>query len=123
MHPNRNTPFKRFSALWIGIGLSLSFGLGLFIFVIPFLKDDITSDDDRLQARYDERLEIKKQVDEAQESQLSEKINGDVAQVSPEKAFSYTIKNLLTEKPQAILEASQVVPGSETAKRLSESSN
>jgi len=100
MDPQRDTPIKRFSALWVGLFIALSFLIATMI-LGPFISNrDIT--DDVLQAEYDVRLEIKKEIDKAQAAQLK---------VKPEEAFSYTSKQLLNGKPA---KTTQVVPGSKT---------
>jgi len=108
MDPQRDTPLKRFGALWIGLFIILSFGLAALLLAPIFTKD---MEDPALQEEYDARLAIKEEVDKAQAEQLVYKENGENAQVEPKQAFPYTAKQLLKSKPA---KSSQVVPGSPT---------
>ncbi len=108
MDPLRDTPLKRFGAYWIGLFILFSFGIALLI-LSPILNKE--KEDPILKAQYAKRLEIKAEVDAAQQSQLVFKQSGDNAQVAPEYAFDYTAKQLLDLSP---MPTSIVVPGSET---------
>ena len=109
MDPQRDTPIKRFSSLWVGLFIVLSFGIAALI-VGPILSNS-EIEDEVLQAEYDIRLEIKKEIDKAQAEQLIYKEAGETAQVPPQAAFPLTSKQLLSGSAAA---TTQVVPGSET---------
>ena len=108
MDPQRDTPLKRFGALWIGLFIILSFAATAIIFAPLFTKE---VEDPVLQAEYDARLAIKADVDKAQAEQFSFKQSGNNANVSPELAYTYTAKQLLGQKAG---KTDQVVPGSQT---------
>lgn len=108
MDPKRDTTLKRFGALWIGLFIILSFGLATLL-LSPFFTKEV--EDPALQAEYDARLAIKKEVDKSQASQLEYKENGENAQVAPKHAYGFTGKQLLQSKPA---KSDQVVPGSST---------
>jgi len=109
MDPQRDTPLKRFGALWIGLFIILSFGVAALV-VAPFLNNS-NVEDEVLQAEYDVRLETKAEIDKAQAEQLIYKESGDTAQVPPQQAFKFTSKQLLNQSATA---STQVVPGSAT---------
>jgi len=108
MDPQRDTPLKRFGALWIGLFIALSFGIAALI-LSPFFSKEM--EDPALKEQYDVRLAIKEEIDKAQAEQLEYKESGDFAQVAPAQAFSYTAKQLLSEKQS---KTDQIVPGSPT---------
>jgi len=97
MDPLRDTPLKRFGALWIGLFIILSFGIATLFLAPAFMKP---VEDEALQAEYDTRLKVKADVDAAQ-----------AEQVAPKKAFDLTAKQLLST-PAA--KTAIVVPGSPT---------
>ena len=108
MDPLRDTPLKRFGALWIGLFIILSFGIATLLLAPSFMKP---SEDKALQSQYDARLQIKKEVDAAQAAQHEYKESGETAQVAPNEAFAFTAKQLLNT-PAA--KTKIVVPGSPT---------
>ena len=113
MDPQRDTPLKRFGALWIGLFIILSFGIaGLFL--APLFTKDL--EDPVLQEQYDARLAVKAEVDKAQAEQFTFKQSGNNANVSPDLAFPFTAKQLLKNKAA---KTDQVVPGSPTALKAS----
>ncbi len=101
MDPQRDTPLKRFSSLWIGLFILLSFGLGALV-VAPWLNNS-NVEDEALQSEYDVRLATKAEIDQGQSDFL------DAA--AAKTAFSHTAKQLLGQNASA---TSQVVPGSAT---------
>jgi len=109
MDPHRDTPLKRFSALWIGLFIILSFGLGALV-VAPLIGVD-DRESEVLKAEYDVRLATKAEIDAAQNEQLTYRESGSNAQVPPRLAFAYTAKQLLGKKAAP---STQVVPGSPT---------
>ena len=108
MDPLRDTPLKRFGALWIGLFIALSFAIAMLV-LAPFFKN--TPADKALEEQYKQRLAIKSEVDAAQAEQFAFKQSGSNAQVAPELAFGYTAKQLLNKKPA---KTDQIVPGSPT---------
>lgn len=113
MDPLRDTPLKRFGALWIGLFIALSFVIATLI-LVPFFTQE--REDPILQSQYDARLETKAEVDKAQAEQLLFKQDGNNANVPPHHAFKFTAAQLLKGKAQ---KTSTVVPGSETALKAS----
>lgn len=108
MDPQRDTPLKRFGALWIGLFIALSFLLAALVLTPLFTKE---VEDPALQEQYDARLAIKADVDKAQAEQFTFKQSGNNANVEPERAFSYTAKQLLSSKGT---KTDKVIPGSPT---------
>jgi len=100
MDPQRDTPIKRFSALWVGLFVALSFMVATIVLSKFVSNNDVQ--DEVLQSEYDVRLRVKAEVDKAQKAALT---------VDPKTAFGYTSKQLLEGKPT---KTNQIVPGSPT---------
>lgn len=108
MDPKHDNPFIRFTAFWLGLVIVLVFALVLA--VISLFNRNKADDLEVLAA--EKRYDTKASVDAAQAEDLSqEAIDAAVAGVA---------KNLATSKPVAVEKPDQVVPGSETAKKLAE---
>jgi len=106
MDPSRDNPILRFATFWWGLGTFLIFAIllaGIWIFV---KSSPATLEDAAAQPRYT----TKAKIDAAQKSSITpEAIDAAMLAVS---------KKLLESKPVAVEIPAQVVPGSETAKKL-----
>ena len=76
MDHTRDNPLKRFSAFWIAIVLATSFGLALII-TQPFAPDKT---DKAYEMVGEGRLEIKEEIDRAQNDALNEAALADALQ-------------------------------------------
>ncbi len=106
MDPTRDNPIIRFTTFWWGLGTFFIFA-ALLAVIWFFNRSEMTSlETPRALERYATRAKI----DAAQAAALSpESINAAVAVVA---------KQLVASKPVAVEKPAQVVPGSETAKKL-----
>ena len=106
MDPTRDNPIIRFTTFWWGIGTFFIFAL-LFAVIWLFARSEpATLEDAAAKARY----ETKAKIDAAQ-----------TASLTPEAIAAATAtvgKQLAASKPVAVEKPAQVVPGSETAKKL-----
>lgn len=108
MDPNRDNPFIRFSAFWLGLGIVLIFALVLGIFA--WTNRDTPDGLEELVAQ--ERYLTKKMVDNAQAEEIDHQA---VAAAIPKVA-----QTLASSSPVAVEKPEQVVPGSATAQKLAE---
>lgn len=106
MDPTRDNPIIRFTAFWWGLGTFLIFAL-LFAVIWLFVRSEPSSlEDAAAKVRYETRTKI----DSAQAASLTpEAVAAAAATVG---------KQLAASKPAAVEVPAQVVPGSETAKKL-----
>jgi mono/diheme cytochrome c family protein len=106
MDPTRDNPIIRFTTFWWGVGTFFIFAL-LFAVIWAFVRSEpATLEDAVAKARYETRSKI----DAAQAASLTpEAITAAAASVG---------KQLAASKPVAVEKPAQVVPGSETAKKL-----
>lgn len=106
MDPTRDNPIIRFTTFWWGIGTFFIFALLLAVIWLFARSEPTTLEDAAAKARY----ETKAKIDAAQASSLT-----------PEAiaAAAVTVgEQLATSKPVAVEKPAQVIPGSETAKKL-----
>lgn len=106
MDPTRDNPIIRFTTFWWGIGTFLIFALLLAVIWLFARSEPKTLEDAAAAPRY----ERKATVDAAQ-----------AANISPEAIDAAMLvigKQLVASKPVAVELPAQVVPGSETAKKL-----
>lgn len=108
MDPNRDNPFIRFSAFWMGLGIVLIFALVLG--VLAWINRETPEGLEDLVAQ--ERYLTKKMVDTAQAEELDREA---LAAAIPEVA-----KALANSTPVAVEKPEQVVLGSATAQKLAE---
>lgn len=106
MDLSRDNPIIRFTTFWWGIGTFFIFAVLLALIWLGFRSDPTTLEDAAAQPRY----AIKKKIDAAQEAVISPQ--------AVESAITVVSKQLAASKPVAIEKPAQVVPGSETAKKL-----
>ncbi len=106
MDPTRDNPIIRFTTFWWGLGTFFIFAL-LFAVIWLFARSSPeTLEDAAAKARYETRAKI----DAAQ-----------AAGLTPEAIATASVtigKQLAASKPVAVEKPAQVVPGSETAKKL-----
>ena len=106
MDPSRDNPIIRFTTFWWGIGTFFIFA-ALFAVIWLFNSSEMTSlEDPRAQERYATR----QKVDAAQTASLSAE--------AIKTATLVVGKQLAASKPVAVETPAQVVPGSETSKKL-----
>ena len=106
MDPTRDNPIIRFTTFWWGIGTFFIFALLLAVIWLFARSEPATLEDAAAKPRY----ETKAKVDAAQAASLSAEAIA---------AASVTVgKQLAASKPVAVEKPAQVVPGSETAKKL-----
>ena len=108
MDPSRDNPIIRFTTFWWGIGIFFIFALLLAVFWL-FASDETSTLED---AAAEPRYETKRMIDTQQEASLSPE--------TVEIAMAATAKALATSKPVAVEVPAQVVPGSETSKKLAD---
>jgi mono/diheme cytochrome c family protein len=106
MDPSRDNPILRFATFWWGLGTFLIFAMILAAIWIFVKSNPATLEDAAAQPRY----ATKAKVDEAQKANIS--------QEAIDAAMLAVGKKLLESKPAAVELPAQVVPGSETAKKL-----
>lgn len=106
MDPSRDNPILRFATFWWGLGTFLIFAILLAAIWIFVKSNPATLEDAAAQPRY----VTKAKIDAAQKASISpEAIDAAILTVS---------KKLLESKPAAVEVPAQVVPGSETSKKL-----
>lgn len=106
MDPSRDNPFIRFNSFWWGIGTFSIFGLLIGIVWIFNRSEPESLEEEAARPRY----ETKAKVDAAQDTTYpSAEIGAAIALVG---------KQLATSKPVAVEAPAQLVPNSETAKKL-----
>jgi mono/diheme cytochrome c family protein len=103
---SRDNPIIRFTTFWWGIGTFFIFAVLLVLIWLGFRSDPTTLEDAAAQPRY----AIRKKIDAAQEAVISPQ--------ALESAITAVTKQLVASKPVAVENPAQVVPGSETAKKL-----
>jgi len=115
MSSSRDNPLARFSAFIWGIGSFLIFTVLLIIFWAN--RDETSTLEDAAAAK---RYETRTKVDASQSTALGYKEiePGKKVQVPPHDVFDLVGKQLAAAKPVAVEKPEQVVPGSETAKKL-----
>lgn len=106
MDSNRDTPILRFTTFWWGIGTFLIFAV-LLVVVWVFNRDQPETLEE---AASKPRYETKAKIDSAQAAAITPQ--------ALESAIAAESKKLVTSKPVAIEKPEQIVPGSETAKKL-----
>jgi mono/diheme cytochrome c family protein len=106
MDPTRDNPIIRFTTFWWAIGSFLAFAFLLAVIFLFNRKSPETVEDVVAKARY----ETKVKVDKAQAEALSME--------AIEAAIPVVAGKIATSKPVAVEKPDQVVPGSETAKKL-----
>jgi len=106
MDPSRDNPIIRFTTFWWGIGTFFIFAVLLAVIWLFAGSEPTTLEDAAAKPRY----ETKAKIDAAQAASLSEE--------AIKTATLVTGKQLAASKPTAVEKPAQVVPGSETAKKL-----
>lgn len=106
MDPNHDNPIIRFTAFWWGLGVFLIFALLLAVVTIANRDQSKTLEDVVAKKRYETKVTVEK----AQAAALP--------QAAIDAAISKVAQDLAASKPAAVETPAQVVPGSETAKRL-----
>lgn len=118
MDPSRDNTLIRFTAFWWGIGvISLFF---VILLLVRLTKGGDEGGDPLEESARFERLEIRNQVDAAQQANLAPKVveEGVSVQVLPEDAFEMLGKQLLAAKPSKVEDPAQVIPGTASAEAL-----
>ncbi|MGL4399809.1 MAG: c-type cytochrome [Luteolibacter sp.] len=106
MDPTRDNPIIRFTAFWWGIGTFFIFALLLAVTWLFVRGTPATLEDAQAKVRY----ETRSKVEAAQAANLTpEAISSAIAAMS---------KQLANSKPVSVEMPAQVIPGSETAKKL-----
>lgn len=108
MDPTRDNSFIRFATFWWGLGTFLIFALLLSVIWL-FMGDDAETLEE---AAGRPRYETKAKIDEAQAASLSKE--------AIDAAVLVEAKRLVSLKPVAVEKPEQVVPGSETSKKLAD---
>jgi mono/diheme cytochrome c family protein len=108
MDPSRDNPIVRFATFWWGIGTFLIFSALLAVIWLFAKSDPQTMEDAAAKPRY----EHKAKVDAAQAAALPDAVI--------EAAIPAVAQKLADSKPVAVELPTQIVPGSETAKKLAE---
>jgi mono/diheme cytochrome c family protein len=106
MDPSRDNPIIRFTTFWWGIGTFFIFAVLLAVIWLFARSEPATLEDAAAKPRY----ETKAKIDAAQ-----------AASLSPDAIKAATLvvgKQLAASKPAAVEKPAQVVPGSDTAKKL-----
>lgn len=106
MDPSRDNPIIRFTTFWWGIGTFSIFAVLLAVIWLFARSEPTTLEDAAAKPRY----ETKAKIDAAQAASLS---------AEAIKAATLVVgKQLAASKPTAVEKPAQLVPGSETAKKL-----
>lgn len=108
MDPNRDNPILRFATFWWGIGTFLIFALLLAVIMLFNRQTPETLEDAAAKPRY----AIKEKVRAAQAAALSPE--------AVEAAIPAVASHLAASKPAPVEKPEQVVPGSETAKKIAD---
>ena len=106
MDPTRDNPILRFTTFWWGIGTFFIFALLLGVIWSFNSSSPATMEDKAAEPRY----ATKAKIDAAQAANLSAE--------SIESAMVTVGQQLVASKPVAVEKPAQVIPGSETAKKL-----
>lgn len=111
MSSSSDNPFVRFTAFWWALGVFSLFGV---ILLVMKLFTSGPSDTNPLEeAAAVKRYETRSAVDAAQAAALGYKEveKGKTVQVPPSVAFEHVGKTLLSAKPEAVKQDTQIVPG------------
>ncbi len=108
MDPTRDNSLIRFATFWWGIGTFLIFALALALIWL-FMDSDVGTMEE---AAATPRYETKARIDEAQAAAISRE--------AIDAAIVAEAKKLVSSKPVAVEKPEQVVPGSETSKKLAD---
>ena len=111
MSSSSDNPFVRFTAFWWALGVFSLFGV---ILLVMKLFTSGPSDTNPLEeAAAVKRYETRSAVDTAQAAALGYKEveKGKTVQVPPSVAFEHVGKTLLSAKPEAVKQDTQIVPG------------
>lgn len=106
MDPSRDNPILRFATFWWGIGTFFIFALLLAVIWFFNSSDPATLEDAAAKPRYITKAKID---------------SAEAANISPEaieSAMAVVSKKLAASKPAAVEVPAQIIPGSETAKKL-----
>ena len=106
MDPSRDNPIIRFTTFWWGIGTFFIFAALLAVIWLFARSEPETMEDAAAKPRY----ERKAKIDAAQAANLPD--------AAIEAAVPVVAKKLVESKPAAVEVPGQIVPGSETAKKL-----
>lgn len=106
MDSTRDNPIIRFTTFWWALGVFLIFALLLAVILVSFSSKSESLEEPRGKERYQTKIK----VDTAQLASLSDE--------SITAAIGVVALQLLNSKPAAVEVASQVIPGSATAKKL-----
>lgn len=106
MDPSRDNPIIRFTTFWWGIGTFFIFALLLAVIWVFNRAETATLEDAAAKPRY----VTKAKIDAAQAANISPE--------AIESAIAIVAKQLAASKPVAVERPAQIVPGSETAKKL-----
>jgi mono/diheme cytochrome c family protein len=106
MDPSRDNPIIRFTTFWWGIGTFFIFAVLLAVIWLFARSEPTTLEDAAAKPRY----ETKAMIDAAQAASLSAE--------AIKAATLVVAKQLAASKPTAVEKPAQVVPGSESAKKL-----
>lgn len=106
MDPSRDNPILRFTTFWWGIGTFFIFALLLALIWMFIPSEPASLEDYAAKPRY----ETKAKIDAAQAANISPE--------AIESAMAVVSKQLVASKPVAVEKPAQVVPGSETARKL-----
>lgn len=106
MDPSRDNPLLRFATFWWGLGTFLIFAILLAVIVFFYSSGPVSLEDAPAKVRYD----LRAKNDAEQSASLSEE--------AIKSASLIVSKSLVSAKPAAVEIPAQVVPGSETAKKL-----
>lgn len=106
MDPTRDNPIVRFTTFWWGLGTFLLFAVLLAVIWFFNRSEPATMEDAAAKPRY----ETKAKTDAAQKAVI--------APEALEAAIATQSKKLVSAKPVAVEKPEQIVPNSETAKKL-----
>lgn len=106
MDPTRDNPIRRFTTFWWGAGTFLIFAVLLAVIWMFNRSEPETLEDAAAKPRY----VIKAEIDAAQAANLSP--------AAIDAAMRTMAKQLVAAKPAAVEVPAQIVPGSETSKKL-----
>jgi mono/diheme cytochrome c family protein len=113
MSSTSDNPLTRFSAFFWALGVFSLFGV--IVLALKLLSADTTGHNPLEEAAAAKRYEVRAAVDAAQKAGLAYKEveKGKVVQVPPHDAFAHMGETLVSQKPAAVENDAQIVPGSD----------
>ena len=113
MSSTSDNPLTRFSAFFWALGVFSLFGV--IVLALKLFSSDTTGSNPLEEAAAAKRYEVRSAVDAAQKAGLAYKEveKGKVVQVPPHDVFAHVGSTLVSQKPAAVENDAQIIPGSD----------